>query len=496
MLRLDHNSTPLFDALKRYMADKTISFHVPGHKQGVGCPDFTDFVGKNVMTIDVTVHEEVDGITNPRGVIKAAEELAADAFGVQAAHFLVNGTTSGIQAMIMSVCRPGDKIILPRNAHRSVQGALTLSGAIPIYIQPEVHDFLGFAMGITPESVEEALRAHRDAKAVFVINPTYYGVAGDLKAIIEIAHSYGVAVLADEAHGAHFRFHPDLPLSAASAGADMAAISTHKLLGSLTQSSMLLVNSNLVTSSHVKQVLNLTQTTSPSYLLLASLDVARQQAVLRGRELLERTIQLCNWARAELNQIPGVYVPGEDLHGLAGCFQYDPTKLVINLRGVGISGFAAERFLRDEHRIQVELSDLYNVLAVGSIGDTQENMERLVDAVKQMVKAHGRPEAMPHYTCMPSKVPETVILPRDAFHIDSYPVPLEDAVGLISAENVMAYPPGMPLVCIGERITQEVVDCIKLLQRERGHLQGTEDCRVNTIRVLRACEAVRRVANN
>ena len=484
MYRLDQNSTPMFDALKKYQEDRVVSFHVPGHKQGVGCPELTDYLGKNLMAIDVTVHEEVDCITNPRGVLKVAEELAADAYGVQAAHFLVNGTTSGIQAMIMSVCQPGDKVILPRNAHKSVGGALALSGAIPVYIQPEIHDYLGFAMGVTPERVEAALEKHPDAKALFVINSTYYGMASDLASIVEIAHKKNVIVLVDEAHGAHFHFHPALPISAAAAGADLSAASTHKLLGSLTQSSMLLVNSAHVTSARVKQVLNLTQTTSPSYVLLASLDVARRRMALYGQAMWQQSIDLCNWARQELNQIPGVYACGSELDGKPGCYRHDPTKLVINLRETGISGFQAERLLRDEYGLQVELSDLYNMLAVGSIGDTEETMQRLVVGVRDLVVKHHRELPMPQYNFMPASIPEIMVAPREAFYLDSYSVPLEQSRGLVAAESVMAYPPGIPLISIGECITDEVIECIQVLKAERSHLQGTEDPEVNYIRVL------------
>ncbi len=485
MYQLDQNSTPLFAALKKYQADEVASFHVPGHKQGVGCPEMTEYLGQNIMTIDVTVHEEVDCLANPRGVIREAEQLAADLYGVKAANFLVNGTSSGIQAMIMSVCQPGDKIILPRNAHKSVSGALALSGAIPVYMRPEVHERLGFAMGVTVESVEVALREHPDARAIFIINSTYYGMASDLAAIVDLAHRRGVAVLVDEAHGAHFHFHPSLPLSGAAAGADMCAGSTHKLLGSLTQSSMLLVNSELVSPGRVKQVLNMMATTSPSYVLLASLDVARKQMALHGHSLWQRSIDLCNSARDRLNQIPGVYVPGSELDGEPGCFQYDPTKLVINLRQTGISGFQAERLLRDDYGIQVELSDLYNVLAVGSIGDTAENMQRLVEGVSAMVSRHRRKQPMPTFRFLPARLPEVAVAPREAFYMDSYAVPLEQCRGLVAAENVMAYPPGIPLICVGERFTEEVIECIQVLKSERTHLQGIEDPQANYLRVLR-----------
>jgi len=342
----EQQETPLFAALKKYVNDKTVSFHVPGHRGGRGIPEFCDFAGRNIMSIDVTSGIlDLDTICNPTGVIHEAEELAAHAFGADHAHFLVNGTTSGIQAMILSVAGPGDEIIIPRNAHRSVVGALILSGVHPVYIKPVINEYMGIAMGITVESVRRALVEHPNAKAVFVINPTYYGVASDLKKIVEVAHSYGKPVIVDEAHGAHLKFHPDLPLSAMEAGADISATSMHKLGGSLTQSSILLVKSDYVDDRTVKAALNLTQTTSPSYLLMASLDVARKQMALKGRQMLDETIKRCERTRRQLNSIEGIYVMGHDIEGTEGCFAYDPTKLAINLRELGLSGFETEKIL-------------------------------------------------------------------------------------------------------------------------------------------------------
>ncbi|WP_422446342.1 aminotransferase class I/II-fold pyridoxal phosphate-dependent enzyme [Thermoanaerobacterium sp. DL9XJH110] len=480
----EQQETPLFDALKKYVEDGTISFHVPGHKGGRGIPEFRDFVGSNILAIDVTAGIlEMDTICNPLGVIKKAEELAARAFGADHAHFLVNGTTSGIQAMILAVAGPGDEIILPRNAHRSAIGGLILSGVRPVYIKPVINEYMGIAMGITPESVRRALVEHPNAKAVFVINPTYYGAASDLKQIVDIAHSFGKPVIVDEAHGAHFGFHPDLPLSAMEAGADMSAVSVHKLIGSMTQSSVLLVKSNLVDDKRVKAAMNLTQTTSPSYPLMASLDVARKQMALRGRQMLDRTIELCERARRELNRIDGVYVMGHDVEGTEGCFAYDPTKLAINVREMGLSGFEMEKILKYGYRIAVELSDLYNVLAVGAIGDSEESINALVEAVKDIARSYSRKNVIKITGDLPESQ-ELVVPPRFAFYCEKRDVPLEEAEGEISAEMLMAYPPGIPIICPGERITRDVIEYAKALKVEGCHLQGTEDPEANVIKVL------------
>lgn len=491
MKLINQNKTPLFDALKKYVEDKTISFHVPGHKGGRGIPEFSDFVGKNVMAIDVTAGIlDLDTICNPLGVIREAEELAAQAFGAEHAHFLVNGTTSGIQAMILSVAGPGDEIIIPRNAHRSVVGGLILSGAKPVYIKPVIDDYMGIAMGITPESVRRTLVEHPNAKAVFVINPTYYGVASNLKEIVEIAHSFGKPVIVDEAHGAHFGFHGDLPLSAMEAGADISSASVHKLVGSMTQSSILLVKSDLIDDRRVKAAMNITQTTSPSYPLMASLDVARKQIALSGKDMLDKTIKLCENARKKLNEIPGIYVMGHDVENTEGCFAYDPTKLAINVRELGISGFEMERILKYDYHIQVELSDLYNVLAVGAIGDNEESLKALVDATYEISRTHCRKNLV-KINCEFPDNQELVVSPRFAFYSETRVVSIEDSEGEISTEMLMAYPPGIPILCPGEQITKEVIEYAKALSSEGCHLQGTEDPDAQYIKVLAKKEQVK-----
>jgi len=487
----EQQKTPLFAALKKYVEDKTVPFHVPGHKGGKGIPEFRSFVGENILSIDVTSGLlDLDTICNPLGVIHEAENLAASAFGADYAHFLVNGTTSGIQAMILSVAGPGDEIIIPRNAHRSVIGGLILSGVRPVYIKPVIDDYMGIAMGITPESVRRALVEHPNAKAVFVINPTYYGIASDLRQIVEIAHSYGKPVIVDEAHGAHLGFHPDLPMSAMEAGADMSAASVHKLLGSMTQSSILLVKSDLIDDRKVKSVINLTQTTSPSYPLMASLDVARKQIALNGRQMLQRTIELCERTRERLNEIKGIYVMGREVEGTEGCFAFDPTKIAINLREIGLSGFETEKILKYEYHIQMELSDLYNVLAVGSIGDNEASMNMLVNAIKDIAQKYGNKNVVKITTELPENQ-EVVVSPRFAFYSEKRVVPLEQAEGEISAEMLMAYPPGIPIVCPGERITKEIIEYAKTLTAEGCHLQGTQDPKAKTIMVLADRESVK-----
>lgn len=482
--KLNQHQTPLFDALQEYQRKGTVSFHVPGHKQGVGLPEWTTYVGKNVMTIDATIMPDLDSICSPSGVIKDAEALVADAYGVDAAHLLVNGTTAGIQAMIMSVCQPGDKIIIPRNAHRSVTSALILAGAAPVYVQPVIDEYLGIAMGVEVATIKEALTKNPDVAAVFLINPTYYGMTSDIKRIVELSHSHGVPVLVDEAHGGHFHFHPDLPCSGAAAGADLIAISAHKTMGSMTQSSFLLVNETFVRSTHVKRVLNLTQTTSPSYVLMASLDIARKQMAVQGRALLSSTLELVDDVRRQLNNVNGLYVFGSEYTGRAGCFAFDPEKITVNLRALNLSGYEAECILRQSYNIQMDLSDMYNVLASASIGDTEESFGQLVTAMRDIATNYRSSEIR----LTPLKIPETPpldYLPREAFYSEQEIISFKEALGYTSAETIMAYPPGIPIIVQGEMITQEILDYILELKAIKSPLQGSIDKSLETIRVVK-----------
>jgi len=476
--------TPIFDAVKKYYQEGNISFVVPGHKQGNGLPEFKEYVGANVLGIDVTCFPDTDNICNPKGVIAEAERLAAEAYGADHAFFLVNGTTSGIQAMIMTVCEPGDEIIIPRNAHKSAFGGLIMSGARPVYIEPEMNREFGISMGVTPEKVEWALLTHPNAKAVFLINPNYYGTASDLVKIVEIAHAYGVPVVVDEAHGAHLKFNPELPISAMEAGADLAASSTHKLAGSLTQSSMLFLKEGLVNPKKVKAVLNLTQTTSPSYILLSSLDVARKQIATKGEELIGRAVTLANWVREEFKKIPGIKLFGEDLVGQPGCYGFDPTKITINVRNLGMSGYEMEKILRSKYRIQVELSDLYNAMFLITLGDSWESVTYLVKCVKEIAGERSYNNVIKICPPVPG-IPLLSLSPREAFYSSTRVVNLQEAAGEISAEAIMAYPPGIPLICPGEVITQEIIDYVNILKQENADLQGTEDPNIDTIKVVK-----------
>ncbi|SHK19095.1 Arginine/lysine/ornithine decarboxylase [Anaerobranca californiensis DSM 14826] len=483
MKDINQNQTPLFTALKEYSKSGIVPFDVPGHKQGRGIKEFTEYVGTTIMELDVNSVKCLDNICNPIGVIKEAEDLAAQAFGADHSFFLVNGTTSGVQTMIMSACKPGDKIIIPRNAHKSAISGIILSGAIPIYIQPEINENLGIAMGVTVERVKKTIKAHPDAKAIFLINPTYYGATSNIKEIVEIAHQHSMAVLVDEAHGAHMGFHKEFPPSAMELGADMSAVSLHKTGGSLTQSSLLLLKKGIIDPFTVKTNLNLTQTTSASYLLMSSLDVARKQLATKGEEILTKVLKLVRDAREEINKIDGLYAFGKELVGTPGVYGFDETKLGVNVRKLGLTGFEVYDILRDHYKIQVELADYYNIMAIVSLGDTERSLQALVAALKDIAVKFRKDVEIKMITNV-LKNPAVIVSPRDAYYSSKRVVKLDDAVGEISGEAIMAYPPGIPVVAPGERITKEMIEYIKLLKEEETLLQGTEDPYIEYIKVL------------
>jgi arginine decarboxylase len=490
---LSQYETPLFTGLLEHMKKNPIQFHIPGHKKGAGMdPEFRNFIGENALAIDLINIGPLDDLHQPKGIIKRAQDLAAEAFGADHTFFSVQGTSGAIMTMIMAVCGPGDKIIVPRNVHKSVMSAIVFSGATPIFIHPEIDKELGISHGITIDAVEKALEQHPDAKGLFVINPTYFGIAGDLKKIVEVAHSYGVPVLVDEAHGVHIHFHDKLPLSAMQAGADMAATSVHKLGGSMTQSSILNVREGLVSANRVQAILSMLTTTSTSYLLLASLDVARKRLATEGYEIFEKTIQLAEKTRKAINQIDFLYCVGDEILGSNATYDFDPTKLTISVKELGISGYDAEKWLREKYNIEVELSDLYNILCLITPGDTERETEILVKALQDLSNEfrHQAVAGTKPNVLLP-EIPILALTPRDAFYAETEVVPFEESAGRIIAEFIMVYPPGIPIFIPGEIITEDNLNYIKKNLEVGLPVQGPEDHELKTLRVIKEHKAIR-----
>lgn len=472
---------PLYEALENFKKKRVVPFDVPGHKRGRGNPELAKLLGEQCVSTDVNSMKPLDNLCNPVSVIAEAEDLMADAFGAASSFFMVGGTTSAVQGMILSVCKSGDKIILPRNVHKSVINALILCGAVPVYVRPAIHKVIGVALGMEVKDVEKAIRDNPDAVAVLVTNPTYYGICSDLKSITELAHANGLKVLVDEAHGTHLYFGRDLPVPAMRAGADMAAVSMHKSGGSLTQSSCLLLNEG-IDRDHVREIINLTQTTSASYLLLSSLDISRRNLALRGEMSFAKVTEMAEYAREEINRLEGYYAYGKDLIDGGAVYDFDVTKLCVYTKGIGLTGIEVYDLMRDEYDIQMEFGDIGNIMAYISIGDRIQDIERLVGAFEDIKRLYRRmPSDMAFVDAV---VPEVVYSPQRSFYAQKETVPIELSADCICGEFVMCYPPGIPILAPGERITREIIDHILFAKDKGCSLQGTADPKVSQIQVL------------
>ena len=480
MLSQEH--APIYEALQEFEKRRVVPFDVPGHKRGRGNPELTQLLGQKCVGMDVNSMKPLDNLCHPVSVIREAEELAAQAFGAAHAFLMVGGTTSAVQAMILSVAKRGEKIILPRNVHRSVMGAMVLCGAVPVYVDPACDDRLGIPLGMRREDVEAAIKKHPNAKAVLVNNPTYYGICSDIQAIAQMAHEHGMLCLADEAHGTHFYFSDELPMSAMEAGADMAAVSMHKSGGSLTQSSLLLTGPAMQ-EGHVRQIINLTQTTSGSYLLLSSLDISRRNLALRGREDFNRVIQLAQYAREEINAIGGYYAYSSELCNGDSIFAFDVTKLSVNTLDVGLAGIEVYDLLRDEYDIQIEFGDLGNILAYLSIGDRPREVERLGSALSEVRRRFGKDKA--NLMTQEYIDPQVSVSPQEAFYAEKECLPIEDTAGRVCSEFVMCYPPGIPILAPGERITPDILAYIQYAKEKGCSMTGPEDPAIEFLNVLK-----------
>lgn len=481
MKELDQTRAPIYEALERFREMRVVPFDVPGHKHGKGNPELTAFLGEKCVGVDVNSMKPLDNLCHPVSVIRDAELLAADAFGAKHAFLMVGGTTSSVQSMVLSCCKQGDKIILPRNVHRSVINSLVLCGAIPVYVNPDVDRRLGISLGMSREHVRKAIAEHPDAVAVLVNNPTYYGICSDLRAIVKMAHDAGMLCLADEAHGTHFYFGENMPLSAMRAGADMAAVSMHKSGGSLTQSSLLLIGEN-VNERHVRQIINLTQTTSGSYLLMSSLDISRRNLALRGKEVFRKVVEMAEYAREEINAVGGYYAYGRELINGDSIFDFDPTKLSVHTRDIGLAGIEVYDILRDEYDIQIEFGDIGNILAYLSIGDRMQELERLVSALAEIKRRYKKdPDGLLSQEYID---PEVVCSPQEAFYSQKKSIPINESSGFVCSEFVMCYPPGIPILAPGERITKDIIDYIQYAKAKGCSMTGSEDPDINNINVL------------
>ena len=478
----DQRRAPIYEALEEFQKKRVVPFDVPGHKRGRGNPELAELLGQKCVSMDVNSMKPLDNLCHPISVIREAEELAAEAFGAAHAFLMVGGTTSAVQSMVLSVVKRGEKIILPRNVHRSVMGALVLCGAVPVYVNPDCDERLGIPLGMKVADVEEAIRQNPEAKAILVNNPTYYGICSNLKEIVRLAHEHGMYCLADEAHGTHFYFNENLPISAMAAGADMAAVSMHKSGGSLTQSSFLLAGPAM-SEGHVRQIINLTQTTSGSYLLLSSLDISRRNLAIRGRDAFQKVIELAEYARGEINEIGGYYAFAEELINGDSVYDFDKTKLSIHTLDMGLAGIEVYDILRDEYDIQIEFGDLGNILAYLSIGDRMREIERLVGALAEVRRRYQRDKL--GMLSQEYIAPDVAVSPHEAFYGESQSLPIEETAGMVCTEFVMCYPPGIPILAPGERITPQILRYIRYAKEKGCSMTGPEDPEIKRLNVLK-----------
>lgn len=482
---MEQNKTPLFTAMKNYIADGAMAFHTPGHKQGKGIPaEMREIVTPDGLKMEVSLMEELDDIHGATGCIKEAQDLAADLYGADESRFFINGTTGAIHAMLLTALNPGDKVIVPRNAHRSVLGALVLVGAEPVFIQPEIDENLGIAMSITAQEVQKAVEENPEARALVMVYPTYYGVAGDIKTIARIVHEHGMVLLVDEAHGPHLRFSDKLPVQALDGGADIVAQSTHKILGSMTQTSLLHMKKDRVDKERFNRMCSLVQSTSPNYLLLASLDTARAQMAENGCKLVGKAVDLAENLRRRINEIDGLYCFGREYMNSAGKFALDVTKLTVSVRQLGISGAQAEHVLRHKYKIQCELSDFYNLLFIISYADSQYECDYLYNALKNLANDFGNKVQKKLVQIKLPSLPQYVLSPREAMFKKTRQVPFKESAGLVAGEMITFYPPGIPIIYPGERISTEIIDYVDLQKNGGGNVIGPEDMSLQTIRVV------------
>ena len=476
------SKAPVLEAMTQHLQNRVVPFDVPGHKGGRGNSELTDFLGKSCLKADVNSMKPLDNLCHPVSVIKEAQDLAAEAFGAKTAFFIVNGTTGSVQTMIMTACKSGDKIIMPRNVHRSAINALVVNGAVPVYVNPGTNKELGIPLGMSVENVKKAIAENPDAKAVLINNPTYYGVCSDLREIVRIAHENNMLALVDEAHGTHFYFGENMPVSGMAAGADMAAVSMHKTGGSLTQSSILLCGSN-INSDYVRQVINLTQTTSGSYLLISSLDIARKNLALNGKSIFYKTVQFAEYARNEINKLAGGYYAfGNELCDNNAFYDFDKTKLSVHTRDIGLAGIEVYDILRDDYGIQIEFGDIGNILAIISAGDRALEIERLISSLSEIKRLYSKDKTgmFDHEYINP----EVITAPQKAFYSNKRSVPINQSSGMVCGEFVMCYPPGIPILAPGEKITDEIINYINYAKEKGCFMTGTQDMKIENINVV------------
>ena len=473
---------PLLFALKNYIDKKRPAFHMPGHHRGKGIHRYLkELWGENIFLFDITEVEGMDYLHKPEGVIQEAQELAAKAFGAKKTFFLINGSTVGNLVMLLSTLNPQDKVILQRNSHRSIIGGLAIFDLIPIYIQSEIHEKTGIPWGIKSEKYEEVVK-NSSVKVSFITSPNYYGMCENIEEILKIGRKYNQIMLLDEAHGVHFPFNSKLPKSGIDLGYDMVVQSAHKTLPSLTQTSFLHINSDNIDMDRVFDALTFLESSSPSYLFMVSLDMVRFQMETEGEKIWNEILELAHYTRNEINKIDGLYCFGKEILN-DGIYDLDLTKITVNTKNIGLTGFEVEEILNKEYNIEIELSDSYNILLFLTPGITKEEIDILLNALKDIsIKKRKNPIVNDFVT---PELPPIAATPKEAYLREKEIIELKNAKGRISGKIVSAYPPGLPILVPGEIITENILNYLFDLKNKGANLQGFVDKEYNFIKVLK-----------
>ncbi|MFD1706613.1 aminotransferase class I/II-fold pyridoxal phosphate-dependent enzyme [Siminovitchia sediminis] len=483
---MDHTKAPLYEALCKYEKANHTSLHVPGHKDGRVFDLEAQRHFSEILKIDATCSNGIDDLHQPKDSIKEAQDLAANAFGADQTFFLVGGSTIGNLGIALTLCKPGDKVLVQRNMHKSVFNGLLLAGAQPVYISPAIESETKAAMVSDLHYIEEALKEDPDIKGVWVTNPNYYGMSQDLKRISEACRQAGVPLVVDEAHGAHFGQAEEVPPSALSMGANLVIQSTHKMLTALHMSSMLHVKGDLVDLERLERVLGMIQSTSPSYLLLGSLDLARRYLVVHGRNQMRDTVKRLEKRRVELSselQSLTIWAGSPEV-------QYrDPLKWIIASKNEGVSGYQLLDLFHEEGAV-AEISDPRNIVFLFSLNENEADIEKVVRAITavdqriQIEPAHSRKKAEVSMFDEEGTLSAPELSLQDAFNRPRRKVKLDDAAGLLCGETVLPYPPGIPLLNPGEKITERHIETIKQLHEMGAYFQSPSDLTMDTLYVI------------
>ena len=482
-----HDRAPLFENIEKFRQRLRAPFYCPGHKGGRSLPAE---LGESLGSYDLNNLPDTDTLHCPTGPIREAEELVADAYGVDRSFLMVGGSSLGNMAAVMSVAGPGDTVLVQRNAHKSVVAGIIHTGAIPVWIMPEWDGRFGISHGLSVTEVENTVAHHPKAKALIALNPTYFGVVPDITSIAAICKTADIALIADEAHGPHFRFGEDYPVAAENAGADIVVQSTHKILSGLSQAAVLHICSNKIDHSRVQAALQALQTTSPNFAIMASIDLARRQMMQEGRSRLAGILELANVARARINEIPGLLAMDSD-HAMgagSGFFGLDSTKLLIDTTRSGWSGADAQRFLNREFGVQPELSGPGYLLCILTLGSIQADVDHLVAGLQAMVSAQppycedfgGLNELASRVA---GRLPDAVMSPRNAFYSRHLTIPFSQALNRISGEIITPYPPGIPVLMPGERFNQDTIQLLSAVRRSQCPISAV-DPSLETVRVV------------